>query len=249
MNDFPVLPLRRLELAFAPRPWAFAETRRAQILTHFERLRADKPAIYNGPVLLMHQHALADGVLTGRYLQTDFASFIAWHDWGFPDRDIVNCFALGALRGSDGGFLLGVMGAHTANAGRVYFPGGTPDPLDIKGDCVDLESSVRRELEEETGLIPEMLSTTPAWTVVLAGARIALIKLMQACEPAAALRDRILRHLGADAEPELADMHVAHGPADLDARMPDFVISYLCHTWNPSRASVSSAVRTGGSAP
>jgi 8-oxo-dGTP pyrophosphatase MutT (NUDIX family) len=240
MIDFPVLSVRRLDFAFAPQPWTFADARREEILAHFEGLRANKPSIFNGPVLLMHQHTLVDGVLSGRYLQTDFASFIAWRDWGFPDPSVINCFALGALRGSDGGFLLGVMGPQTANAGHIYFPGGTPDPLDIFGDRVDLERSVAREVEEETGLSTNILSFTAAWTVVLAGPRIALIKLMQAREPAQDLRYRILRHLRSEEAPELADMHIARGPADLDARVPDFVIAYLRHMWNNHQPATSS---------
>ena len=92
--------------------------------------------------------------LSGAYLETDFASFIAWRDWGFPDKTMRNCFPMAALRSSDGAFLLGVMGAHTATAGQVYFPAGTPDPNDVVGERVDLEAGVMRELPEETGLGP-----------------------------------------------------------------------------------------------
>ena len=104
------------------------------------RLGLDKP-------LWQQFFHYAGGVLRGQYLETDFASFIAWRDWDFPDATVKNCFALGALRGSDGAFLLGVMGPHTMNAGRIYFPGGTPDPSDIAEGKVDLEGSVRRLLD------------------------------------------------------------------------------------------------------
>ena len=69
----------------------------------------------------------------GAYLETDFASFLAWRDWGFPDRRCATASRMAALRSADGAFLLGVMGRHTATAGQIYFPAGTPDPTDIVG--------------------------------------------------------------------------------------------------------------------
>lgn len=237
MTDFPVVPIERLDLAFAPRPWSFAETRRREIDAHFDKLRGDKPALFNGRVLVMHQHSLAGPVLQGQYLETDFASFIAWRDWDFPDAGMRNCFALGALRGSDGAFLLGVMGTHTMNSGRIYFPGGTPDLSDIVDSRVDLEASVRREVEEETGLTPQDLDIAPAWSAVLAGPRIAMIKLMRAREPAAALRERILAHLAAEEEPELADMRIVDGPGDFDTMMPPFVLAFLKDFWAHERTA------------
>src|SRR5207302_1142287 len=86
------------------------------------------------------------------YFDADFADFLAWRDWGFPDRSVFNGFGMGALRCSDGAFVLGEMGHHTANAGRIYFPSGTPDPDDIRDGAVDIAGSVAREVEEETGL-------------------------------------------------------------------------------------------------
>jgi hypothetical protein len=55
--------------------------------------------------------------------EADFASFLAWRDWGGPDNR-VQLFRLGALRCSDGALVWGEMGQHTSNAGRIYFPSG-----------------------------------------------------------------------------------------------------------------------------
>jgi NUDIX domain-containing protein len=231
MADLPIIRIEQVAFRFAPQPWAFAEMRRAEIDAYFEKLRRDKPALWNGRVLLMHQHAIEGSLLRGAYLETDFASFLAWRDWDFPDAAMRNCFGLGAIRSADGAFLLGVMAPHTANAGGIYFPGGTPDPDDIVGDAVDLESSVRREVAEETGLTPGELDIEPGWHAVLAGPRIAMIKIMEAGETADALRARIHTHHAKEIRPELSDIRLVRGPNDLDPRMPDFITAFLRAWW------------------
>src|SRR5687768_7384374 len=138
MTEPRVLSLSRLDLSFAPKPWAFADERRAEIDAYFAAMQRANPRLWNGRVLVMHEHAITGDVLRGAYLETDYASFLAWRNWNFPDRDMNNCFALGALQSSDGAFLLGVMAPHTANAGKIYFPGGTPEPVDVINGKVDL---------------------------------------------------------------------------------------------------------------
>ena len=110
-----------------------------------------KPHLWNGRVLLGRDPVFAGDRLSASYFETDFASFLAWRDWGFPDKEVFNGFGMGALLASDGAFVCGVMGEQTANAGRIYFPSGTPDLDDIRGETVDIAGSVMRELEEETG--------------------------------------------------------------------------------------------------
>ncbi len=231
MSEPRLVRIDRLELAFAPRPWPFADKRRAEIDAHFARLRAEKPALWNGRVLLLRDYAVAGATLHGACFETDFASFIAWRDWGFPDPDIRNCFAMGALRARDGAFLLGVMAEQTANAGRIYFPSGTPDAYDIVDGTIDLEGSVRRELAEETGVTPDEIDIAPDWRAVFHGPRIALIKTMRSRETAEELRARILDVIAGQAQPELADIRIARGPADIDPMMPDFVTAFLADAW------------------
>ena len=142
---------------------------------------------------------------------------------------------MGALRGSDGPFLLGVMARHTASAGMIYFPAGTPDPTDIAGHAVDLAGNVLREVAEETGLGPGDYEPEPGWYSVFSGPRIAQMKLLHARETAAVLRARILDHLAQTSEPELSDIRIAAAPADLDPKMPPYVRAFLEHVWSCDR--------------
>jgi 8-oxo-dGTP pyrophosphatase MutT (NUDIX family) len=233
MSDIRVVALERVVLRFAPRPWGFAEQRRADIDAHFASLKRDKPDLWNGRVMMLHDWHLTDGALRGSFLETDFASMLAWRDWDAPDKTVRNCFAQAALRAADGSFVLGVMGAHTANAGRIYFPSGTPDPDDVDGEHVDLVGSVMRELTEETGLSAQDVTADAGWHAVLAGMRIALMKTLRSTEPANVLRERILANLARQAKPELADIRIVRGPVDLDPMMPTFIAAYLSEMWKP----------------
>jgi hypothetical protein len=231
MADISIVPVERLELTFAPRRWPFAEQRRAEIDAHFTRVRQQRPGVWNGRVLLMHEHELAGAVMRGRFFEADFASFTAWRAWGCPDPTALNCFAAAAMRSSDGAFLLGVMSEQTANAGSIYFPCGTPEPADVIGGAVDLERNIWRELAEETDLQRSEFEAEPGWRAVLAGPYLALIKCIRAREGADTLRSRIVRFLAAQSKPELSDIRIVRSTDDFDPKMPAFVRAYLSDQW------------------
>lgn len=216
-----------LELTFAPKPWAFAQEHKAEIAALFAELQREKPAIWNGRVLLMHRQVVAEGIFRGDYLETDYASFIAWRRWDSPPAGVHDCFGAGAVVSADGAVLLGVMGEHTANAGQIYFPAGTPDPSDIVDRKVDLARSVARELKEETGCDISEFSVAPGWTTVVDGGLIVQIQVLRSSESAEALRGQMLAHLAQETEPELADIRIVRGRRDFDAAMPCFVTTFL----------------------
>lgn len=228
MNREPsIYRVDRLELSFAPKPWAFAIERRAEIDAYFAGLQREKPAIWNGRVLMLHSQAMAEGVLRGAFLETDYASFSAWIHWGWPAAGVHDCFGTAAILCADGAFLLGVMGAHTAHAGEIYFPCGTPGPEDIVDGNVDLEFSLQRELKEETGLDAADFAAEPGWTVAVDGASIVAIKVLRSPLDAETLRARILERLASERQPELSDIRIVRGPADFDPMMRCFVTTFL----------------------
>ena len=66
MRQETIVPIERLELTFEPRPWPFADQQRAGINDHFSKLRKDKPALWNGRILLLHNYAINGTVSCGR---------------------------------------------------------------------------------------------------------------------------------------------------------------------------------------
>jgi 8-oxo-dGTP pyrophosphatase MutT (NUDIX family) len=216
-----------LDLAFQPRRWPFAEQRRAEIDAHFAIKQREKPHLWNGRILLARDPDFAADRFSARYFEADFASFLAWRDWGFPDKSVFNGFGMGALRCSDGAFVLGEMGDHTANAGRIYFPSGTPDLDDIRDGAVDIPGSVAREVEEETGLTPADYRAVPHWDCVVAGAAIAMIRMLKVDVSGEALRARIEANLARQSQPELSAIHLVRKTSDLTASMPRFVTTFL----------------------
>jgi 8-oxo-dGTP pyrophosphatase MutT (NUDIX family) len=227
MRASTVSKIDQLSLKFVPQLWPFATERRAEIDVHFAQARRERPQLWNGQVLMMHQHRFEADALVGAFLQTDFASFMTWRDWGFPEAGVANCFSMGALQASDGAWIMGVMGAHTSAAGKIYFPAGTPDLTDIVDGTVDLAGSVIREVDEETGLGPDDFVEQDGWHCVIDGSRIALMKVLHAHEPAEVLRRRILDHLARTEMPELADAHIVRSQRDIDPMMPRFVTDFL----------------------
>jgi 8-oxo-dGTP pyrophosphatase MutT (NUDIX family) len=216
-----------LDLSVEPWSWPFAAARRAGIDAHFAVLQAAKPQLWNGRVLLARHPVLGDGRLSARYFETDFASFLAWRDWGFPDANVFNGFGMGALRCSDGAFVLGEMGQHTSNAGRIYFPAGTPDLDDVKHGTVDMSGSVAREMEEETGLSPADYRAGAHWDCIVSGGSIAMIRILEVDMPGEALRARIEANLAGQDQPELTAIHLVRTTSDLTAAMPAFVTAFI----------------------
>jgi len=207
--------------------WPFPRDNAASIAAHWQARRARSPGMFDGTVLLGCACAVDCGIARVDLFLATYSSFIAYRDRGRAEGGVVNAFAAIVPWSADGAVLLGAMGAHTANAGQLYFPCGTPDLDDVRGDAVDLAGSAARELAEETGLtLPEGAATD--WVLLEGQGQRAFLRPVRFPEAAEALCARIEAHRGRESEPELAGIHVARGTADPEAaRMPGFVRAYL----------------------
>ena len=228
-----IVEVAEFDFSFEPGRWRFAEAEAAAIAAHWARLREKKPALYNGRILLLERRELirrADGELKlqGSFFETGYADYLAWRAFGHPGEPVENCFAMAALQGADGAFLLGEMASNTMNAGRIYFPSGTPDLSDVFDGAVNLEASARRELLEETGVDAAEIEVRRGWSVVFSPNSIACMKPMTLVAAAEEARTRIDAFLARDSHAELARMHVVRSVGDIDeSRTPAFVTAYL----------------------
>ncbi|TDR85176.1 NUDIX hydrolase [Enterovirga rhinocerotis] len=207
-----------VEARLAAHRWIWAEDNAATIAAHWRERVEARPALFNGRVLMLAALCVEEDTATARFFETDYANLIAWLDLGRPGEPAWNGFGMGALLANDGGYLLGRMAPHTANAGQLYFPCGTPDRDDVAADgTVDLAGSIRREIIEETGLQPGDYEVDPGWLVVEEHGLVAFMQTVRLPWSAAEARRRVMRFLTTETKPELAGIEIVSGPEGIEA--------------------------------
>jgi 8-oxo-dGTP pyrophosphatase MutT (NUDIX family) len=218
----------RLEVRCVERDWTWADEHGRDIDAFWQAARAKQPALFDGPVYMFGDLRIEAETCRAVCFETRFSRLLYAKRMGFPDPEAINAFAMGALRAGDGAFLLGVMGPHTANAGQIYFPAGTPDPSDERDGTLDLVGSISREVTEETGLEGGEFRVDPGWTVVRDSGLVAFLRPVSLPGPAEAARSRMLGRMRQLPEQELSDIHIVRGPGDIDERrMPPFIQAFL----------------------
>jgi len=221
LMDRPVGPviqqIDRIDLSFnSDLTWSFAASNLATITDHWRELTCRNPNLWNGQTLKLRDLDISNGCLSGVCLETDYASFLAWRDWGFPDLNVANVFGSAVIRSSDGALLFGKMADSTANAGKIYPPGGSLEPDDIGLDGkVDVIGSIARELQEETGLDIREAVRGPV-LFVDDGPLKSIALILDFPETAEVLRDTILANIRQLKEDELAGIVVLRSASDMD---------------------------------
>jgi 8-oxo-dGTP pyrophosphatase MutT (NUDIX family) len=223
--DLKPVPISSFDLRLHSGSWSFAEAEKLRITEHWRKLADANPRIWNGDVLICAGTQVADTVLTGRFIKTDYASFVAWRDWGWPDKSVSNVFGSAIVLSSDNALLYGRMAGHTLNAGKIYPPGGSLEMKDVSADGrVDVMGSLVRELAEETGLRAadadrgELLA-------VFDGPRLSVAQVFRFAESADMLAEQVRRYLRNGHEDELSDIEIVRVSSQIDSTMPGYAIA------------------------
>lgn len=218
-------PITALDLRCSGGTWAFEAENRQAIAEHWRKMTALNRSLWNGRTLICTRAVVDEGVFRADLAEIDYASFVAWRDWGRPDASVVNCFGVPAVFSSDGALLLGVMGATTLNAGRAYPPSGSLEPKDVRADgTVDVLGNMRAELHEETGL--DLGEATPgAMAAIFEGPRLAMVQRFDFPLPFDEIARRFANH--ADGHAELAAVEPLRHSSQTDSRMPGYVAELM----------------------
>lgn len=224
-----VEPVAALDCRLTGEAWGFEAANREAIARHWQEMVAAKPTLWNGRTLICTAAVVEERVFRARFAAVDYASFVAWRDWGRPDASVVNCFGVPAVYSVDGALLMGVMSDTTLNAGKAYPPSGSLEPKDVRPDgTVDIRANMHAELLEETGLDLRDAVAGPM-AVIFEGPRLAVVQRFDVPLSFAEIEQRFAAHTAADPHAELAAVEALRGLSATDHRMMPYVPALFRH--------------------
>lgn len=175
---------------------------------------AQQPALFDGTVVLLSELAYAGNRLSGRCHAIRYSTFMYWRGLK-PVASAEHAFAHAMLISSDNALVAIRMGAHTANAGKVYFAAGSFEPEDFVDGLVDLDGNMAREVREETGLDLSGADRDERCYALSIESGTVIVRRYRALETADELAAKIRDFVARDSDPEIEGPVVIRGMHDL----------------------------------
>lgn len=217
-----VFPVHEVDVRLDPDAHPFEREHAAEIAKNWEIETAEKPALFNGTVVLLSALSYTGASLRGRCHAVSYATFLYWRR-NRLSAPAEHSFAHAVLVSSDGALVAVRMGSHTANAGRVYFAAGSFEPADFRDGLVDLEFNMAREVREETGLEISHLPRDPAYHAYSSEQGTVIFRGYLLDEDAETVAARIREHVAAETEPEIEGPVIIRSRGDL----PEGLMSHM----------------------
>ncbi len=208
--------------------WPWANKNAEAIAAHWQKAKAEKPDLFDGEVLVATEVGIEQSRLVSSHTVTRYSALTYWKSLGFTYAGAFNLFGAGVVVTSDGAVLLGRMADHTANAGYSYFPCGTPDTGDIVDGKLDVEGSILREMEEETGLGAAHLHPSEQRWISWDGPLFCCARRLDTPLTAVEASTLAAQHLAVQARPELAQIVFVKKLGDLEGlKVPAYAEALL----------------------
>ena len=217
-----IVPVTDIDIRLVPGTWPLSDDQRAAVKAYWQGAIAANPHLWDGRILGLSAlggglPTVEDGVFRAEAREDAYSAFMLWRREGFPDIGMCHAFVWALIVSGDGALIYGVMGDQTANAGRVYPPGGSLEPRDVLPDGrVDVPRSIALELEEETGLAAAE-AADGGMVLVFDGPRLSFGRILRFADSASVLATRIRANLDGQTHRELADIAVIRSRLDAEA--------------------------------
>lgn len=217
-----ITAITAIDIRRVPGPWPLSAAQRAAVAEAWQAEIASNPHLWDGRILGLSAPGgglptVEGGVFRAEAREDAYSAFMLWRRQGFPDIGMCHAFGWALIVSSDNALIYGVMGQQTANAGRVYPPGGSLEPRDIlPDDSIDVPGCIALELEEETGLRADE-AKVGTMAMILDGPRLSFGRIFRFAETAEALATRIRANLERQQHRELDDVVIIRSPAEAEA--------------------------------
>ncbi len=163
--DGTIFPVSEIDIEVSPEPHPFHLAEADRAAKRWQREIAANPHLFDGRMVLQRSgpdHGRAHQAASP-YRSLFDLSLVA----GKRERRArAIFFGMPMLVSSDAPLIAIRMGAHTANPGRVYSPGGSLEPEDIIDGRCDVAPTSAREVMEETGISLSEAIAEPGWHAI-----------------------------------------------------------------------------------
>jgi 8-oxo-dGTP pyrophosphatase MutT (NUDIX family) len=227
-----ILPVEEIDVRLDPAQHPFEHGKEKAIAQNWQLEIAAKPALFDGKVALLSEFGYDSGRLFGRCHAVGYSTFLYWR----KDRvaTAAHAFAHPMLVTRDNALVAIRMGAHTTNAGRVYFAAGSFEPEDFPDGVVDAHGNMVREVREETGLDISDVPRGKRHYALATERGTVIFRRYFLDETADTIAARIRDFVAAESEPEIEEPVVIRDAQDLPeglmAHMPPMIEWHFGHS-------------------
>lgn len=219
-----ILPVDVVDVRLDPVQHPFERDNADAIAANWTDEKALRPAIFDGTVVLLSELTYAANRLSGRCHAIRFSTFMLWRKLRSV-KSAEHAFAHAMLIAGDNALVAIRMGAHTANAGKVYFAAGSFEPEDFADGLVDLDYNMAREVGEETGLKLSEAAREERCYALSAESGTVIVRRYRMKETADELAVRIRQFVAEDPDPEIEGPVIIRGIHDL----PEGLMPHMRH--------------------